>query len=75
VRFRDWDENRHMWSDTERYVAFVLTPDARVTLVPLAEAEVIDAAVHTMLARIDALKALADVQATTPQADAALAAL
>lgn len=75
VRIRDWDEEKRGWSDTGRYLVFVLTPDSRVTLVDLGEAEKIDTKINEALAVIDEPDYRQDLKVYTRRADAALSEL
>jgi len=53
VHIRDWDEKKNKWSDTERYLAFVLTPGNQVTLTDLGEATKIDSSIKAALTAIN----------------------
>jgi CHAT domain-containing protein len=53
VRIRDKDEKKKDWSDTSRYLAFILTLDNRTTLVDLGEATKIDSTIKNVLAAIN----------------------
>lgn len=75
VRLKDWNGEKNAWLCTERYLAFVLTPDNRVTLADLGEATQIESMITTTLAHINASTRSSDVQASTHQVDIALANL
>jgi CHAT domain-containing protein len=42
VRMNDWDEKHRTWAGTSRYVAFSLTPENRVHMADLGDANAID---------------------------------
>jgi CHAT domain-containing protein len=75
VRIRDWDEAKKGWTDTYRYLAFVLTSDSQVTLADLGEAAPIDAAINKTLMLIDRSAYPLYLQTYARQADAALSDL
>ncbi len=75
VRIRDWNEEKKKWADTERYLAFVLTPDNQVTLVDLGEANQIDAKIKSTLAAINHPDYGRDPETYSRQADTELSAL
>lgn len=75
VRIKDWDEKKQSWSETSRYLAFVLTPGNRVTLVDLGDAEKIDTTISKTLAAIDDPDFRKDLKAYTRRADSALSEL
>ena len=53
VRITDWSEDKKKWAETERYLAFILTPDNQVVLVDLGEARKIDTKIQATLAAIN----------------------
>jgi CHAT domain-containing protein len=75
ARIRDWDEAKKGWADTQRYLAFVLTPDTRVVLVDLGEAARIDAAINKALTIIGNAALRQNLQAHARQGDAVLSEL
>jgi CHAT domain-containing protein len=75
VRIRDWDEQKKTWSDIERYLAFVLTPENQVTLVDLGEARKIDTKIKTTLTAIDSPDFDRGMEKYIRQADDGLAEL
>ncbi|MGH7960314.1 MAG: tetratricopeptide repeat protein [Candidatus Binatia bacterium] len=75
VRIRDWDEKKNKWSDTERYLAFVLTPDNQVALTDLGEVTKIDSSIKAALTAINPPDFDRAIEAYSRQADAELAEL
>ena len=75
VLIRDWDERRLVWTAVSRYLAFVLTPDNRVTLTDLGETSAIDAAVAHTLTVINDPGFLKDLNNYTQQTDGVLTEL
>lgn len=75
VRIRDWDDQRLEWMSTQRYLAFVLTPDNTVRLVDLGDAAAIDKALRASFVAIEDPKAFTDPVANQKKTDAALGAL
>jgi CHAT domain-containing protein/lipopolysaccharide biosynthesis regulator YciM len=52
VSIPDYDAKTKKWTDTYHYLAFVLTPDARVTLVDVGESKKVNAAIRAALVAI-----------------------
>jgi CHAT domain-containing protein/Tfp pilus assembly protein PilF len=75
VHIRDWDEKRVAWTNTYRYLAFVLTPDNDVTLVDLGDAAEADANVSRARAAITDPNFLRDITAYTRKTDTELSSL
>jgi CHAT domain-containing protein/Tfp pilus assembly protein PilF len=75
VRIRDWDGANLGWSQTSRYLAFVLTPDDQLTLVDLGDAGAIDAGIDRALTAINDPRAFDDPVAYSQNTNARLADL
>lgn len=77
VHLRDFDEQHKKWSETWRYLAFVLTPENQVHVVDLGDAQEIDTQIEKTLSAINIshTELVTDLKAAANQADAALATL
>ncbi|MGH8010052.1 MAG: CHAT domain-containing protein, partial [Candidatus Binatia bacterium] len=78
VHIQDFDERQKQWSNTWRYLSFILTPDNQVHLVDVGDAREIDAQIEKTLSAINTptnQEFAAHFTAVANQADTALAAL
>lgn len=53
VKIKDYDWDKGRWSDTQRYLGFVLQPGGKITLADLGEANALEAAIQSQLKQLD----------------------